>query len=60
MNYTTINTGENHYLEQMELVLDMFEKNTKVVDEPLFTLIIILYTVLVSAAGMCDVGIENY
>ena len=47
-------------MEQMELVLDMFEKNTKVVDEPLFTLIIILYTVLVSAAGMCDVGIENY
>ena len=50
MNYSV--AEQNHNLEQMELVLEMFEKNTKVVAEPLFTLIIILYTVLVSAAGM--------
>ena len=56
MNYSA--AEQDHNLEQMELVLEMFEKNTKVVAEPLFTLVIILYTVLVSAAGMGIVSLS--
>ena len=53
MNYSsTIAISEDdHNLEQIKLVLDMFEKNTKVLTEPLFTIILILYGVLVSSAG---------
>ena len=53
MNYssTIASSEDDHNLEQIKLVLDMFEKNTKVLTEPLFTIILILYGVLVSSAG---------
>ena len=53
MNYssTMASSEDDHNLEQIKLVLDMFEKNTKVLTEPLFTIILILYGVLVSSAG---------
>jgi uncharacterized membrane protein len=53
MNYssTIVSTEDGHNLEQIKLVLDMFEKDTKVLTEPLFTIILILFGVLVSFAG---------
>jgi hypothetical protein len=56
MNYssTIVSSEDDHNLEQIKLVLDMFEKNTKVLTEPLFTIILILYGVLVSFAGKCS------
>ena len=48
---TIVSSEDEHNLEQIKLVLDMFEKNTKVLTEPLFTIILILYGVLVSCAG---------
>ena len=53
MNYssTIVSSEDDHNLEQIKLVLDMFEKNTKVLTDPLFTIILILYGVLVSFAG---------
>ena len=53
MNYssTIVSSEDDHNLEQIKLVLEMFEKNTKVLTEPLFTIILILYGVLVSSAG---------
>ena len=50
---TIVSSEDEHNLEQIKLVLDMFEKNTKVLTEPLFTIILILYGVLVSSAGKC-------
>ena len=53
MNYssTIVSSEDDLNLEQIKLVLEMFEKNTKVLTEPLFTIILILYGVLVSSAG---------
>ena len=53
MNYSSTKaiSEDDHNLEQIKLVLAMFEKNTKVLTEPLFTIILILYGVLVSSAG---------
>ena len=48
---TIVSSEDEHNLEQIKLVLDMFEKNTKVLNEPMFTIILILYGVLVSFAG---------
>ena len=52
MNSTHMSREDAHNLEQIQLVLDLFEKNTKVMADPLVTIIIILYGVLVSAAGI--------
>jgi hypothetical protein len=52
MNSTYMTREDAHNLEQIQMVLDLFEKNTKVMADPLFTVIIILYGVLVSAAGI--------
>ena len=43
---------EEHNLEQIKLVLDIFQNNTRVLREPEYTAILILYIVLVSAAGI--------
>ena len=48
---TTASSEDDHNLEQIKLVLEMFEKNTKVLTKPLFTIILILYGVLVSSVG---------
>ena len=48
---TTASSEDDHNLEQIKLVLDMFEKNTMVLTKPLFTIILIFYGVLVSSAG---------
>ena len=52
MNSTHMSREDAHNLELIQLVLDLFEKNTKVMADPLVTIIIILYGVLVSAAGI--------
>jgi hypothetical protein len=52
MNYssTIVSSEDDHNMEQIKLVLDMIEKNTMVLTEPLFTIILTLYVVLVSSA----------
>ena len=37
--------------KQLKMVLDKLNSDNKVLDEPAFTLIIVIYTILVSSAG---------
>ena len=59
MNLTHMSREDAHNLELIQLVLDLFEKNTKVMADPLVTIIIILYGVLVSAAGIGEAKPAN-
>ena len=50
--YNTTTREQEYIIEQIELVLEMFQKNTRVLMEPMYTIIIILYILLVSSAGI--------